>query len=345
MSAMDTRAIGRGLLVSLGVAAALACPLAVLAETPTATPQTSAPQTAKPPAEQSKATHPATKQPVSPQHTFATPEEAGEALIAAADRFDVTALKQILGPDGVDLVVTEDPVQDKNRAADFAGHAHLKHEIQKDAKNPKLATLVVGDEDWPLPIPIVEEGGRWRFDTKAGRQEVLYRRIGHNELDAIEVCHGYVEAQQDYASEKHDGARVNQYAQRIVSTPGKRDGLAWKDPDGTWQGPVGEGIARVIAEGYSDRFEPYHGYYFKILKGQGPAAPMGQMDFVVEGVMIGGFALVAAPAEYEVTGVKTFIVSHTGVVYEKDLGPKTLDEFKSMKSFNPDATWHPVAGQ
>jgi hypothetical protein len=351
MSAMDTsRMIRLGLLVSLGFVAACACPWAVMAETQPAAPPTTAPQTTKPPATQpktaqSKTAPPATKEPVSPQKTYGTPEEAAESLIAAADRFDVTALKQILGPDGVDLVVTEDAVQDKNQAAAFAAQAHEKHEIQKDAKNPKLATLIVGDGDWPTPFPIVENGGRWRFDSKAGRQEVLYRRIGRNELDAIEVCHGYVEAQQDYASEKHDGSRINQYAQRIVSTPGKHDGLAWKDADGTWQGPVGEGIARVIAEGYSDKYEPFHGYYFRILKGQGPAAPMGEMSFVVEGVMIGGFALVAAPAEYAVTGVKTFIVSHTGVVYEKDFGPTTLETFKSMKRFNPDATWHPVAGQ
>jgi hypothetical protein len=142
--------------------------------------------------------------------------------------------------------------------------------------------------------------------------------------------------------DKRDGATVNQYAQRVVSTPGKQDGLAWQAADGTWQGPVGEGIARVIAEGYTERYDPYHGYFFKILKGQGPAAPLGEMDFVVKGVMIGGFALVAAPAEYEVTGVKTFIVSHDGVVYEKDLGSKTLDEFRVMERFNPDSTWTPV---
>jgi len=140
---------------------------------------------------------------------------------------------------------------------------------------------------------------------------------------------------------------VNQYAQRIISTPGRQDGLAWQAPDGTWQGPVGEAIARVIAEGYIDteRYDPYHGYYFKVLKGQGPAAPLGEMDFVVKGVMIGGFALVAAPAEYEVTGVKTFIVSHDGVVYEKDLGPDTLDQARVMDRFNPDPTWDPVADQ
>jgi len=193
-----------------------------------------------------------------------------------------------------------------------------------------------------VPIPIVEEGGKWRFDSKAGRQEVLYRRIGRNELDAIEVCRGYVEAQWEYASEKRDGATVNQYAQRIVSTPGKQDGLTWQAPDGTWQGPGGEGITQAIAEGYSRRQDPYHGYYFKVLKGQGPHAPLGEIDFVVQGVMIGGFALVAAPADYGVSGVMTFIVSHDGVVYQKDLGPTTLAEFEAMERYNPDPTWSPV---
>ena len=138
---------------------------------------------------------------------------------------------------------------------------------------------------------------------------------------------------------------MNQYAQRIISTPGKQDGLAWQNADGTWGGPIGENIARAIEQGYTSRSEPYHGYFFKILKGQGPAAPLGEMDFVVKGVMIGGFALVAAPAEYGVTGVRTFIVSHDGVVYEKDLGPNTLDEFKRMELFNPDKSWTPVPGQ
>ncbi|HEX5045206.1 MAG TPA: DUF2950 family protein, partial [Candidatus Polarisedimenticolaceae bacterium] len=154
---------------------------------------------------------------------------------------------------------------------------------------------------------------------------------------------GYVEAQEEYASEKHDGATINQYAQRVVSTPGKHDGLAWQNPDGSWGGPVGEGIARVIAEGYTDRIEPYHGYHFKILKAQGKHAPFGEIDYVVKDVMIGGFALVAAPAEYRVTGVKTFIVNHDGIVYEKDLGPETKQAFKEMWRYDPDPSWHPVA--
>jgi hypothetical protein len=276
------------------------------------------------------------------QKTFSSPEKAAKALVSAAERFDIPALKEILGPDGVDLVVTEDPVLDKNQSAAFAKEARKKMRVVRDPENPKLALLSIGPDDWPVPIPIVEEGGRWRFDSKAGQQEVLYRRIGRNELDAIEICHGYVEAQQEYASEKHDGAVVNQYAQRILSTPGKQDGLAWQAPDGTWQGPVGEGIARVIAEGYVAKPSPYHGYYFKVLKGQGPAAPLGEMDFVVQGVMIGGFALVAAPADYAVTGVMTFIVSHDGVVCQKDLGPETLDQFRAMERYDPDPTWTPV---
>ncbi len=276
------------------------------------------------------------------QRTFKTPEEAAEALTVAAERYDVPALKEIFGPDGVKIVTTEDPVRDKEQFAGFAAAARRQTRVARDPKDPKIALVSIGTDDWPLPIPIVEEDGRWRFDTVAGREEILLRRIGQNELDAIEVCHGYVEAQYEYASEKRDGARVNQYAQRIVSTPGKQDGLAWQAPDGTWQGPVGEAVARNIAAGYGTEGEPFHGYYFKILKGQGPAAPLGEMDFVVKGLMIGGFALAAAPAEYEVTGIKTFIVSHTGIVYEKDLGPKTLDELRALERFNPDSTWSVV---
>ena len=278
------------------------------------------------------------------QRTFGTPEQASDALIDAAERFDVAALEEILGPDAVELVVTEDQVQDKNQSTAFAAQARLQNRIVRDPANSDTVTLTVGMGEWPLPIPIIQDGGGWRFDSQAGREEILYRRIGNNELDAIEVCRGYVEAQHEYALEKHDDSPVNQYAQRVVSTPGKHDGLAWKNADGSWQGPVGEGVARVIAEGYSDKYEPFHGYYFKILKSQGPSAPFGEMDFLVNGVMIGGFALVAAPADYAVTGVKTFIVSHDGVVYEKDLGPETLKEFKSMTRFDPDPSWTPVEG-
>ena len=274
--------------------------------------------------------------------TFDTPQQAADALVAAAEQFDERALVEIFGPSGEDIVFSGEYPQDRKRAADFAAEAREKKSVSVDPKKENRAFLLVGNEDWPFPVPIVKLGAKWAFDAKAGRQELLYRRIGSNELDAIDICRGYVEAQHDYALQKREGYDVNQYAQRIVSTPGKQDGLAWQNPDGSWGGPIGEKIARAIEQGYSGSAEPYHGYFFKILKGQGPAAPLGEMDFVVEGVMIGGFALVAAPAEYGVTGVKSFIVSHDGVVYEKDFGSATLNAFIKMERFNPDRSWKPV---
>jgi hypothetical protein len=277
--------------------------------------------------------------------TFETPQQAAEMLIEAADKFDVTALTQIFGHDVEDVIFSGEFAQDRKHAADFAAEAKEKNSVSVDPRSGTRAFLLVGDEDWPFPVPVVKRGGKWGFDAQAGRHELLYRRVGANELDAIEICHGYVEAQHEYALQPHEGYDLNQYAQRIVGSPGKQDGLAWQDTDGTWGGPIGEKIARAIEQGYTSGSEPYHGYFFKILKGQGPAAPLGEMDFVVKGIMIGGFALVAAPAEYGVTGVKSFIVSHDGVVYEKDLGPKTLDEFQKMQLFNPDKSWTPAPEQ
>jgi hypothetical protein len=275
------------------------------------------------------------------QKQFDTPKQAADALIQVAANFDVAAAKEILGPDSDDIVTSEDPVMDKNRAQAFAAKAQEKNSIEIDKKNPNRAILLVGNDDFPLPIPIVKSKGKWSFDTKVGREEILNRRVGANELNTIEICRGFVEAQHEYAQEKHDDSKVNQYAQRIISSPGKHDGLAWQNADGTWGGPVGEGVAKALEEGYSNpgKPQPYHGYYFKVLKGQGPAAPMGDMDFVVGGAMIGGFALAAAPAEYRVTGVMTFIVGPDGVVYQKDLGPDTLKTFQSMDRYNPDKTW------
>ena len=278
---------------------------------------------------------------VSDAKSFETPQQAADVLIAAADSFDVPALVQIFGPGGEGIVFTGEYAQDRKHAEDFAAEAREKKSVSLDPKTGDRAFLLVGNEDWPFPVPMVKKNGKWSFDAKAGRQELLYRRIGANELDAIQLCRGYVEAQYEYALQSHEGYEVNQYAQRIISTAGKQDGLAWQNPDGTWGGPVGEKIARAIDEGYN-LSEPYHGYFFKILKGQGPDAPLGQMDFVVNGVMIGGFALVAAPAEYGVTGVRSFIVSYDGVVYEKDFGPNSLDQFKRMELFNPDKSWAPV---
>jgi Protein of unknown function (DUF2950) len=273
------------------------------------------------------------------QKMFATPQQAAEALIGAARTYDLPTLTQILGPEAEDLLASEDPVRDKNNASEFASKASQNTEVKVDPTNGALATVLVGEDDWPLPIPIIKKGNDWYFDTKAGREEMLLRRIGSNELDAIEICRGYVDAQLEYAMEKHDGAEVNQYAQRVISTPGKHDGLVWKNPDGTLGGPIAEPIADALQQGYTDKSQPYHGYFFKILKGQGPAARLGQMSFVVEGAMIGGFALAAAPAEYRVTGVQTFIVSYDGVVYQKDLGPDTLKIFREMELYNPDKTW------
>jgi Protein of unknown function (DUF2950). len=273
------------------------------------------------------------------QKEFSSAKEAADTLLRAAEVFDVAALQQILGPDAADLITSADPVADKKRATDFAAKAKEKTSFNVDPKNSKRSILSVGSDDFPLAIPMVQRKGKWIFDTKAGRDEILMRRIGANELDAIEICRGFVEAQHEYAQEKHDDSQVNQYAQKIISTPGKHDGLAWQNVDGTWGGPVGENVAKAVVEGYSDKTQPCHGYFFKVLKRQGPAAPLGQMDFVVKGLMIGGFALAAAPAQYRVTGVKTFIVGSNGVVYQKDLGLDTLKTFASLDRYNPDKTW------
>ena len=275
----------------------------------------------------------------SSQKAFANPEQAADVLIEAAGQFDVSALIQIFGPAGTDFVASADPVADKKVSVAFAAKAHEKKSVEIDPKNPNRAILVVGTEEWPFPIPIVKRTGKWYFDTKAGHQEILARRIGANELDAITICRGFAEAQLEYASEIHDNSVVFQYAQRVISTPGKHDGLAWQDSDGGWDGPVGDAVANAIEEGYRQK-KPFHGYYFRLLKGQGPAARLGTLDYFIEGVMIGGFAIVAWPADYEVTGVQTFIVSYDGVVYQKDLGPDTSKIASAMERYNPDKTWH-----
>jgi hypothetical protein len=287
---------------------------------------------AAPPAEQ-KAPDPGNRK------QFDDPKKAVDSLVQAAETFDVAALKEILGPDSEDIINSEDPVMDKQNAMKFAAKAKEKSAIVPFVDNPNRAAVTFGTDETALPIPLVKDKGKWSFDTTLGREEILNRRIGANELDAITICRGFVEAQHEYAAEKHEDSKVNQYAQRIISTPGKKDGLAWQNPDGTWGGPVGDAIAKAIEQGYTDKTEPYHGYFFKVLKGQGPNAPMGEMDFVFNGAMLGGFALVASPAEHRVTGVKSFIVGPDGVVYEKDLGPETLKEFQTMERYNPDKTW------
>ncbi len=270
---------------------------------------------------------------------FDTPQQAAEALIKAAGAYDVPELMAIFGSDGEDFIESADSVRDKNNGVAFAKEAAAKNSIEVAKSNPNRATIIVGDEEWPFPVPLVKKNGKWYFDAKEGRQAILYRRIGANELDAITICHGYVEAQQEYAMEIHDNSGINQYAQKIFSTPGKHDGLYWKNADGTSAGPIGEAVAKALEEGYSTGKSGFHGYYFKILKGQGPAAPFGKIDYVLEGVMIGGFALAAVPAEYRVTGAKTFIVNDDGIVYQKDLGPDSLNIVKNMELYNPDSTW------
>ena len=274
------------------------------------------------------------------QKGFAKPKEAAEALIKAAESYDLPALLEILGPDGKDLVSTEDPVLDRNNAKAFAERAREKLSILNDPSDKNRKIFSVGKLDWPMPIPVVKREGKWYFDSKAGHDEILYRRIGANELNAIEVLRGFVEAQIEYASAIHDNSGIHQYAQKLISTPGKQDGLYWENADGTPGGPIGKGVAKAIEEGYSlSPGSAYNGYYFRLLKGQGPDAPQGELDYLIKGMMIGGFALVAAPAEYRVTGVQTFIVSHDGIVYQKDLGPDTLNIVKQMDRYNPDKTW------
>ncbi|HEX4998626.1 MAG TPA: DUF2950 domain-containing protein [Terriglobia bacterium] len=273
--------------------------------------------------------------------TFATPQAAASALVSAAEKSDMTALEGILGPGGKDIVRTGEPARDRETAQKFAEQARMKIDVSVDPKTKARAFISIGPDLWPFPVPIVKSGKTWSFDSKAGLHEILLRRIGANELDAIAICRGFVEAQDEYALTRHGSPPVNQYAQKIVSSPGKDDGLAWQNADGTWSGPIGENVARAIQRGYK-RGEPYHGYFFRVLKGQGPDAPLGEMNYMVNGAMIGGFALIAFPAEYQVTGVKTFIVSNDGVVYEKDLGPTTVATARRIERFNPDKTWSPV---
>jgi len=275
------------------------------------------------------------------QQAFKTPDEAASALVGAAKAGDMKALLTVLGPDGEDIVSSGDEVADQATREKFVAAYDAKHKI--DMEGDSKAIMVIGQEDFPLPIPILRKDGMWRFDTAAGRDEILFRRIGKNELDAIQASLAYVDAQNEYAEKDRTGAGMNTYAQRIISQPGKKDGLYW--PVGEEESPLGELVAQATAQGYrvGGGRTPYHGYYFKILTKQGPAAPGGELDYVVNGKMIGGFALVAYPAEYRNSGVMTFIVSHAGDVFQKDLGPNTARLAERMTSFNPDSTWQKVA--
>jgi hypothetical protein len=279
---------------------------------------------------------------VSAQQDFKTPDDAASALASAAKTGDRKAIVTVLGPDGQDIVSSGDEVADAATRQKFIAAYEAKHQIAMEGDNK--AILVIGQEDFPLPIPLVRKDGLWRFDTAAGREEILFRRVGRDELDAIQSCLAYVDAQNEYAERDRTGAGANTYAQRIISEPGKKDGLYWPTSQGEDASPLGELIAEATAQGYrpGGGRTPFHGYYFKILTKQGPAAPGGQVDYIVRGKMIGGFALVAYPAEYRNSGVMTFIVNHTGNVFQKDLGPDTAKLAERMTSFDPDQSWTKV---
>lgn len=283
--------------------------------------------------------------PQADQQTFATPREAAQATIDAAERNDTASLLKLFGGSGKDIVESGDSTDDKASRAEFARLARQKVQVNQDPSNPDRATLSIGPQDWPFPVPLVRRNGKWYFDSAAGRTEILAHRVGENEVNAVEVCRGYVEAQMEYAARDRNGDGVLQYAQRIVSTPGKQDGLY---TEGAAESLVPKAFANAAladaAQG-GRKLDRYHGYYFAILKAQGPDAPAGALSYVVKGKMIGGFALVAWPAEYGVSGVKTFIVNHRGVVYEKDLGPNTAASARQMTRFNPDKSWKPVEKQ
>ncbi len=277
------------------------------------------------------------------QLTFATAQEAADALIAAAAAFDIPKLLELFGPDGKELVSSADGVQDRSNIEAFASKARTRHQVIVNPSNSSKATLVVGDQNWPFPVPLVRTKGKWAFNTVEGRDEILRRRIGTNELDAIQVCHGFVAAQNEYAAAARELTGISQYAQKIFSSPGKKDGLFWENPDGSPGGPISKAVANALAEGYEAASGTgYHGYYFTILKGQGPAARFGELDYTIKGLMIGGFALLAVPAEYGVTGILTFMVNYEGVVYQKDFGPNSLSIAKTIDRFNPDKTWKPT---
>src|SRR5215470_4813221 len=273
------------------------------------------------------------------QEQFITPEDAVVALVDAAKSQDQKNLLTVLGPDGKAVVNSGDPVADANARETFVSAYDTKHELELEGDGSQ--TLIIGNDDWPFPIPLINKGGKWQFDTAAGLDEILRRRIGRNELSAIQVSLAYVQAQNEYAALDPGGLGAHVYAQRIVSRPGKKDGLYWPTAEGETPSPLGELAAKASAEGYKAGAAPipYHGYYYRILTRQGADAPGGAYDYLVNGKMIGGFALLAYPAEYGVTGVMTFIVNHEGVVYQKDLGRRTAEIAQKIDSFAPDATW------
>ncbi|MGE9008524.1 DUF2950 domain-containing protein [Leptospira interrogans] len=273
------------------------------------------------------------------QQAYPTPENAAAALVAAVKTGTKSAILKVLGNAGADIVESGDDVADAEMRQRFLSAYDARNSIRTEGN--KKATLILGADDFPFPIPLVNGRTGWEFDTTAGRREVLYRRIGRNELDAIQTSLAFVDAQNEYAEKDRTGEGAGVYAQRVVSSPGKKDGLFWRDDSDP--SPLGELMAQASAEGYkAEQAEPYHGYYFRIMRGQGSDAPGGAFNYVVKGKMIGGFALIAYPAEYGNSGVMTFMVNHAGTVYEKDLGDRTLRIVGRIHLFDPDQTWKKV---
>jgi hypothetical protein len=276
------------------------------------------------------------------QRTFASPEEAVKAMGEALKSNDAKALEEIFGPGSKDLISSGDPVADRTEYERIVNQLEQKTRLEQTAGK---VVLHAGNEEWPFAIPIVEKDSLWHFDTKQGREEIIARRIGKNELSAIQFCLAYVDAQREYAFEDRDGDGLLEYAQKFGSDKGKKNGLYWEVKEGEEQSPLGPLAALAQKQGYSTKREkpqPYLGYYYRILKAQGKDAPDGAYDYIVKGKMIGGFALVAYPAKYRSSGVMTFIVNQDGVVYQKDLGRNTEKTAQAMKLFNPDSSWKKV---
>jgi len=275
---------------------------------------------------------------------FATPDDAGNALLAAAKSGDQAALLLMFGPDSKELISSGDPVQDRNTVDAFAKGYDVMHRWRRMADGSQI--LLVGADNFAFPIPLKKaDGGQWFFDTAAGKEEILNRRVGGNELAVIEACRAAADAQAEYFSQLHDGAATRQYAVKFISDPGKQNGLYWPSPEGKPQSPLGPLAAFATSEGYNvkpDAHTPFHGYYFRMLQGQSNKAPGGAKEYVVNGKMVGGFAFVAYPAEYGNSGVMTFMIDQDGVLLQKDLGKATTETATAMSEFDPDSGWSPV---
>jgi hypothetical protein len=279
------------------------------------------------------------------QKTFATPAEAVQALVKSADDWNQDEMLEVLGDASKELVFSGDAVQDGANARAFVKAYKLKHAIVTRDKNTRI--LEVGVNAWPMPIPIVNDGGRWKFDTAAGKQELLIRRIGRNELGAIAACRGFIDAQKDYAAVGHDGLPSGIYAQQLQSDPDKQNGLYWETGENEPASPAGPLLAQAEAQGYDNsvvgtKAQPYHGYLYLILKEQGNAAKGGAKSYLRDGKLTGGVALVGYPVEYRVSGVMTFIINQNGIVYQKDLGERTSELAGAITEYNPDSTWKRV---